>query len=104
MIRTVIEIKKNISDERLEDMKKQAEKEFNNHAGVIENSSIEKYKLVFEGNDELYSCIGMGMVNLSKIKGFVDDVASWIWEDDDVPEEREDVLSDIFKKYEKLQA
>ncbi len=92
MYSTVIELKKNVSKESLARLRKIAEGAFVNRAGNVRNSSNEPYCLIFEGDEEAYPCLDLGVADLADMEGFRSQVASWKWLDYDEPGENCDIL------------
>ncbi len=91
MYRTVIDIKKSVTGDALKQLQQLAEKAFSNRAGSVKNSSIDPYKLVFKGGEKDYGCLDLGVAELGFTDGFLEQVNSWQWLDDD-PRENCDVL------------
>ncbi len=91
MYSTVIEIKKNITEEALGKLRQAAEDAFSNRAGSVKNSSTEPYKFVFAGGEADYGCLDLGVAMLARVNGFLPQIDSWKWLDDD-PNESCDVL------------
>ncbi len=92
MYSTVIEIKKSNTGEALSKIRQLAEKAFSNRAGSVKNSSSDPYKLVFKGEEKDYGCLDLGVVSLGDVDGFLRQVASWKWIDEEDPDESCDVL------------
>ena len=92
MYRTEIEIKKNITGDALNKLRQLAEKAFSNRAGSVKNSSSNPYKLIFKGEEKDYGCLDLGVVNLGDAEGFLRQVNSWKWIDEEDPNENCDVL------------
>lgn len=91
MYSTVIEIKRNVTEDTLSKLRAAAEKAFTNRAGNVKNSSKDPYKLVFKGDEKDYGCLDLGVAELGFTDGFLKQVTSWQWLDDD-PRENCDVL------------
>lgn len=83
MYSSIIEIKKNVSGETLDGLHEIAERAFSNRAGSVKNSSQDAHMLVFEGGEEDYGCLDLGVLNLGKSKLFLDNASSWRWVEDD---------------------
>lgn len=92
MYSTVIEIKKNITDDALNKLSQLAEKAFSNRAGSVKNSSSDPYKLIFKGDEKDYGCLDLGVAMLARSKGVLSSIDSWQWLDFDDPDENCDVL------------
>lgn len=93
MYSTIIELKKNVTGESLSRLRKIAEDAFSNRAGILKNIGNEPHRLIFEGNEEAYGCLDLGVLRLAKSEGFRDQVASWHWVDYDDPHENCDILA-----------
>lgn len=91
MYSTVIEIKRNVTGDTLNRLRQVAEKAFSNRAGSVKNSSNDSYRLVFKGAEKDYGCLDLGVAMLARVNGFLPQVDSWQWFDDD-PNENCDVL------------
>ena len=92
MYSSIIEIKKNVSDERLLNLPKVAEKAFSNRAGSVKNSSSDPYRFVFRGDEGEFGCLEVGMLELEDEHDFLRQVNSWHWVDDENPGENCDIL------------
>lgn len=92
MYSSIIRIKKNISDEELQNLHKIAEKAFSNRAGSVKNSSSDPYKFVFSGDEGKFGCLEVGMLELEDQQDFLMQVQSWRWVDDEEPGENCDIL------------
>ena len=49
-----------------------ANKAFDNRAGKVENTSKIPYRLIYRGEDNLFSCLQLGMLALEKQSDFLD--------------------------------
>lgn len=92
MYSSVIEIKKNVTNEMLLSLHRVAEKAFSNRAGSVKNSSADPYKFVFKGGEDKYGCLEIGMLELENKHDFLSQVNSWQWIDDENPGENCDIL------------
>lgn len=92
MYSSIIEIKKNVSDERLANLRKVAEKAFSNRAGSVKNSSNDPYRFVFKGDEGKFGCLEVAMLELEDEHDFLGQVNSWQWIDDENPGENCDIL------------
>ena len=92
MYSSIIEIKKTVSHEALVGLRKVAESAFTNRAGSVENSSNNPYRLVFRGGEDKFGCLELGMLELKREDGVLNQIASWHWIDDDDPDENCDIL------------
>lgn len=98
MYRNVIDIRREVPGDVLKMLLAAANNAFNNRAGRVKNVSTSPYRFVYEGGENEYGCLEVGMLNLKKEKGFLDCVSAWQWVDDD-PDECCDLLK-LFKKKE----
>ena len=64
-------------------------------ANKVENTSKMPYRLIYRGEDNLFSCLQLGMLALEKQSDFLDYVISWKWIDEENPSENEDILKEI---------
>lgn len=92
MYSSIIEIKKNVPDETLANLRQVAEKAFSNRAGSVKNSSDSPYKFVFKGGEDKFGCLEVGMLELEDQHDFLREVCSWQWIDDEEPGENCDIL------------
>lgn len=92
MYSSIIEIKKNVPDETLADLRKVAEKAFSNRAGSVENSSSDPYTFLFRGGEDQFGCLEVGMLELEDQHDFLEQIHSWHWVDDEEPGENCDIL------------
>lgn len=92
MYSTVIDIKKSVTGETLNQLRQAAEKAFSNRAGSVKNTSKDTHKLVFEGGEEAYPCLDLGVAHLARTGGFLEQVISWWWLDDEEPGDNCDIL------------
>ena len=94
MIINTIEFKDNISDEKLTELKNLTEKEFDNRAGKVKNSCLEKRKMIFKADFKDYCVIALGNLAINELQNIKNNIKAWTWEDD---EER----VNIFEEYSK---
>lgn len=92
MYSSIIEIKKTVSDEALEKLRKVAEKAFSNRAGSVKNSGDTPYRFVFKGGEDKFGCLELGMLELKRENDVLGQIASWHWVDDEDPSENCDIL------------
>lgn len=105
MYRTVIKLKDNLPEDKLIKIHKIANLCYDNNAGKIENSSKDKYTLIFEGDqDNHYGCTLSGNSRLYKIKGFKELVESWTWVDTDEGDIEDvlEILDEFYKNKRKV--
>lgn len=95
MYRNVIEIRKDVPEEKLKTLVAMAEREFNNRAGMVRNTSKMPYQLVFEGGEEKWGCLNLGVLGLWDRKDFVSLVQKWDWIDEEEPGESCDVIKEM---------
>lgn len=95
MYKNVIQIRKEVPEEVLKSLSLIAERAFNNRAGRVQNVSDIPYRLVFQGGDEAYGCLNLGMLDLWDKKDFVACVQNWNWIDEDEPDESCDVMKEL---------
>lgn len=93
MYSTIIELKKNVTGESLTRLRRIAEDAFSNRAGSVKNTGSEPHRLIFEGSEDAYGCLDLGVLCLAKSESFRDQVASWQWLDYDDPLENCDILA-----------
>ncbi len=94
MYRQIINIKKDTPADVLEKLAAIAEQEFNNRAGKLRNVSKKPYQFIFEGEEEAYGCLSLGMFELWDKKDFVAYVQDWQWIDEE-PDESYDVVKEL---------
>lgn len=92
MYSSIIEIKKNIPNDMLVNLRNIAENAFSNRAGSVKNSSREPYRFIFKGDEDKFGCLEVGMLELENQHDFLKQVNSWRWIDDENPEENCDIL------------
>ena len=91
MYRTIITIKNDVTNDVLQILRNEVIRAFNNRAGKLGNASQDPYVFIFEGEEQFYSCLRLGVLTLGKTKSFLNNVDSWYWIDED-PNESCDVL------------
>lgn len=95
MYKSVIKIKSNTPNEILEKLVVIADKAFNNRAGVVKNVSDNPYKLIYEGKENKFGCLELGMLTLEKKKDFLYFIEAWNWIDENDPDESCDILAEM---------
>lgn len=95
MYKSVIDFREDISKNKLEELIKRAEKAFDNRAGKVQNVSKMPYRLSYEGGEEYFGCLELGMLTLEDEKDFVACVKSWQWIDEEHPGESCDILEEM---------
>ena len=68
MYKSVMEIRKDINPNRLDQLASIAERAFRNRAGRVKNVSLTPYCLSFEGGEKDYGCLELGMLTLKREK------------------------------------
>lgn len=97
MYRTTITLKDGLTKERIEEIHKIAEEEFDNRIGKLENVSTDKNTLIFESEKEDYlTCIMLANLGLYKRRNIKQDVKKWTFID---TEDTEDGEADILKDF-----
>lgn len=92
MYSSIIEIKKVFRENPLTKLRQTAEKAFSNRAGSVKNSSLDSHRLIFKGGEQDYGCLDLGVAKLARVSGFLLEVDSWNWVDDEEPDESCNVL------------
>jgi hypothetical protein len=103
MYKTIITFKSDVPMELLYNLNETAEKAFNNRAGKASNKSKSLEQCIFEGNDELNTCLQLGNCVLNDEEGFKNNVKAWNWIDTEVPDENDDILK-TFAEIEAIRA
>jgi len=91
--KTIIKIKEDLTQEIINEIQDVSQQDFNNRAGRVENSSDNRYVMIFEGDDSLIGCLQLGIISLHE--KIADYVTSWEWIDIDEPWESCDVLKEL---------
>lgn len=94
MYRTIIELSKEIDITACEELAEVADKAFDNRAGKLTNQSSDSYVLTYEGDEDFYVCIHIGILDLLDSKVFMKHVIKWTYLDTDEPE---DEISDVLE-------
>ena len=100
--KTIICLKDDVSGNQLQYVMETIEKSFVNRAGSLRNISNNPYEFVFEGDEDYYGCLQLGMLHLAEIKGFIDYIKSFEWVDTD-PNECCDML-EVFARHPLIKA
>lgn len=95
MYSTVIEIRNDVSEDMLRQLKLDIESAFVNRAGTVENISKEPYRFEFAGDEGAYGCLEIGLLTLKEDSRFISNVSSWQWIDYDDPDESCDVIKEF---------
>ncbi len=92
MYKNVIDIRREVPSDVLKELAGVADKAFNNRAGRVKNVSNLPYRLVYEGGENQFGCLELGMLALEKQKNFLPYVSAWKWIDEEEPGENCDIL------------
>lgn len=92
MYKNVIEIRKDVPEEMLKKLSYIADKAFDNRAGKVANVSNSPYCLIYEGGEEEYACLEVGMLILKREKEFLPFIEAWQWVDEENLQECCDIL------------
>ena len=95
MYKNVINIRKEVPIEILKNLETIATEAFNNRAGRVKNTSTLPYRFIFEGGENDYGCLNLGILTLRERKDFVSYISSWNWIDEDDPVENCDVTEEL---------
>ena len=93
--KSVIQIKPEVSEGVLNELRARADRAFCNRAGTVANVSSDPYRLIYQGGEKDYGCLELGMLELEKDRHFLSCVGSWLWIDEEEPGESCDVLETI---------
>ena len=92
MYQTIIQFRNDLPEETLREMQASCNKAFDNRAGrVVRAERSDRFRLIYEGEEEYFCCLQLGAVTLNRVKGFRDCVARWEWIDEE-PDESHDIL------------
>ncbi|MBE6114366.1 MAG: hypothetical protein E7191_04720 [Erysipelotrichaceae bacterium] len=92
MYKTIIELKREISDQDYEVIKQDIIHAFNNRVGKVANTSTDPYCFVFTGGENVFAKLDLGCVILSENELFWKWVKDWRWIDETDPDECCDVI------------
>lgn len=95
MYKSVISFRENTSAEKLEQLTKVADLAFDNRAGQVKNRSTLPYLLSYEGDENDFGCLNLGLMSLWDDKDFLSHVNAWEWIDEEEPDESCDVLKEM---------
>lgn len=95
MYQVIIDFKKTIPPAQMARLTETANKAFDNRAGRTENVSINPYRCIYEGGEELYGCLQLGFLALEDVDGFKESLSSWLWIDEE-PNENSDILAELY--------
>ena len=92
MYQCIIQFKNNLPEETLREMKSACDKAFDNRAGrVVCTPGSDPFRLVYEGAEECFGCLQLGILALNKVKSFKECLFKWDWIDEE-PNENHCIL------------
>lgn len=94
MYREIIELKKDISTETLNEIQDICISAHDNREGKVDIKKISQHCFVFEGGEADFMCLTLGYLQLDDIQIFRNNVISWWWEDED-PNESCDLFKEL---------
>lgn len=97
MYRTVIELKKDVEENTLQQLKSIIENAFSNREGTVVNISNKPFCFEFAGGEKEHGCLEIGLLNLKREKLFWQYVNTWKWIDEYEPDESCDVIEEFSK-------
>ncbi len=100
MLKTIIKFNYDIPENRLNVLKIAVEAAFRNGEGTIENSSDDPRMMIFEGAEDQRACLDLGILRFRRDAGFLDEVDSWIWIDDQIPVDNGSILEIFLRRLE----
>ena len=93
MYKNVIDIRQGIPNHILKALVRVADRAFDNRAGKVNNVSTLPYRFVYEGGENEYGCLEVGMLNLKRQSNdFLQYIEAWNWIDEQDPSECCDLL------------
>ncbi len=95
MYKSVIDIRREVPQKLLGKLSMMADRAFNNRAGRVCNVSKQPYRLSFEGGEQDFGCLELGMLALENQKDFLSCVEAWNWIDEEDPGENCDILAEM---------
>ena len=97
MYRTIITFKDFVSEDMLmlNSLKKQVEWCFCNRGGTAVDVSNSPNQMIFEGGEELWGCLHLGILGLNKLEDFKDCVETWHWIDEEEPSESCNIMEEL---------
>ena len=95
MIKVVIDICKNVPLKKIKELERISNDAFHNRAGTVENSSGIPYRFLYSGDENMFCCLQLGMLELEDKTDFLSYVEAWTWIDDEDPQENTDILAEI---------
>lgn len=94
---TIIRLKDSVSGDLLRSLTETIEKAFVNRAGSLQNTGSNPREFIFQGGEEYYGCLDLGMFYLREVPGVMPFIKTWEWVDED-PDENCDML-EVFARY-----
>ena len=70
MFQSVIDIREDTPQDILNSLIEIANKAFDNRAGKVENTSKIPYRLIYRGEDNLFSCLQLGCLHWKTVRFF----------------------------------
>lgn len=95
MYKSVIDIRKDVSESKLNQLLKMADRAFDNRVGKVQNMSKIPYQLSYEGEEAMFGCLELGMLALEEANDFLPYVEAWKWIDEEEPGENCDILAEM---------
>lgn len=95
MYKSIIDFRKDTPKDVLKVLESMADEAFDNHVGKVQNTSLVPYRFVYEGGEEVFGCLELGMLKLEKQKNFLSYVSAWNWVDEEEPGESCDILEEM---------
>lgn len=84
MYKVIIELNRNITDEELKTLTEIITNAFDNCDGKVQKSqATSPYEFLFEGDEDKFGCLQIGLLNLSDVKLFWDNADVWKWIDEE---------------------
>ena len=71
MYQTIICLKDSVSGNLLHLLTETIEKAFTNRAGSLQNTGSNPREFIFQGGEEYYGCLDLGMLDLCGTRGFL---------------------------------
>ena len=98
MYKVIIELKKDLSGELLKQLTEIINAAFDNRGGkVLDSDTDSLYRFEFFGEESMFCCLQLGLLNLGEQELFMQNVDVWEWHDDYEPEESAN-LKEIYSK------
>lgn len=92
MYKSIIDVHKDTPQDVLQEFALRANRAFNNRAGQVKNVSTNPYTFIYQGEEQEYACLEVGMLQLKNQPKLLAQMKSWVWIDEDDPQENTDVL------------